>query len=133
MVTAGPRPRRAEMCRSAEWSLDTTFRQQQTWKETPFAQAPITPSPCLAHSPSPFPPPPDLGNLQAVAQFLSKASGSVSGTAADLLTPARMVIFGTLLTTINKPMFAASGAVYAGFGASATASTGSPLARSSTA
>ncbi|KAL6785187.1 hypothetical protein ACKKBG_A02795 [Auxenochlorella protothecoides x Auxenochlorella symbiontica] len=60
-----------------------------------------------------------IGNLQAVAQFLSKASGSVSGTAADLLTPARMVIFGTLLTTINKPMFAASGAVYAGFGASA--------------
>ncbi|RMZ55697.1 hypothetical protein APUTEX25_005738 [Auxenochlorella protothecoides] len=72
---------------------------------------------------SPLPPPPfplpQIGNLQAVAQFLSKASGSVSGTAADLLTPARMVIFGTLLTTINKPMFAASGAVYAGFGASA--------------
>lgn len=60
-----------------------------------------------------------IGNLQAAAQFLSKASGSLSGTAADLLTPARMVIFGTLLTTINKPMFAASGAVYSAFGATA--------------
>lgn len=60
-----------------------------------------------------------IGNLQAIAQFLSKASGSVSGTAADLLTPARMVIFGTLLTTINKPMFAASGLVFGSFGAMA--------------
>lgn len=30
-----------------------------------------------------------------------------------------MVIFGTLLTTINKPMFAASGWIYASFGATA--------------
>lgn len=77
---------------------------------------PQTSAPLPSHHPTPTP---QIGNLQAVAQFLSKASGSVSGTAADLLTPARMVIFGTLLTTINKPMFAASGAVYAGFGASA--------------
>lgn len=60
-----------------------------------------------------------IGNLQAVAQFLSKASGSLSGILADLLSPAKMVIFGTLLTTINKPMFAASGWVYATFGAAA--------------
>lgn len=60
-----------------------------------------------------------IGNLQAVAQFLSKASGSVSGIFADLLSPAKMVIFGTLLTTINKPMFAASGWIYASFGATA--------------
>lgn len=58
-----------------------------------------------------------IGNLQAIAQFLSKASGSVSGIFADILSPAKMVIFGTLLTTINKPMFAASGAVYTTFGA----------------
>eukprot|EP00889_Picochlorum_renovo_P002821 jgi/Picre1/29851/NNA_005233.t1 len=58
-----------------------------------------------------------IGNLQAIAQFLSKASGSVSGIFADILSPARMVIFGTLLTTINKPMFAASGIVYSTFGA----------------
>ena len=58
-----------------------------------------------------------IGNLQAIAQFLSKASGSVSGIFADILSPARMVIFGTLLTTINKPMFAASGVIYSTFGA----------------
>jgi hypothetical protein len=31
-----------------------------------------------------------------------------------------MVIFGTLLTTLNKPMFAASGWVYASYGTVAT-------------
>jgi MFS family permease len=41
----------------------------------------------------------------------------VSGIFADILSPARMVIFGTLLTTINKPMFAASGLVFTSFGA----------------
>ena len=46
-----------------------------------------------------------------------QASGSVSGIFADILSPARMVIFGTLLTTINKPMFAASGLVFTSFGA----------------
>lgn len=57
-----------------------------------------------------------IGNLQAMAQFLSNASKSLSGTLADILSPARMIIFGTLLTTINKPMFAASGYVFATFG-----------------
>ncbi|KDD77011.1 hypothetical protein H632_c40p0 [Helicosporidium sp. ATCC 50920] len=60
-----------------------------------------------------------IGNLQAAAQFLSKASGTLSGTAADLLSPSRMVVFGTLLTTVNKPMFAAAGAVYGGLGVTA--------------
>lgn len=57
-----------------------------------------------------------IGNLQAMAQFLSNASKSLSGTLADILSPARMIIFGTLLTTINKPMFALSGHVFASFG-----------------
>ena len=57
-----------------------------------------------------------IGNLQAMAQFLSNASKSLSGTLADVLSPARMIIFGTLLTTINKPMFALSGYVFASFG-----------------
>lgn len=61
-----------------------------------------------------------IGNLQAIAQFLSNMSKSVSGTFADILSPARMVIFGTLLTTINKPMFALSGAIYASYGTVAT-------------
>ncbi|KAK9917953.1 hypothetical protein WJX75_000018 [Coccomyxa subellipsoidea] len=57
-----------------------------------------------------------IGNLQALAQFLSNASKSVSGTLADILSPSRMIIFGTLLTTLNKPMFAGSGYIYATFG-----------------
>ena len=61
-----------------------------------------------------------IGNLQAVAQFLCNFSKSVSGTMADILSPARMVIFGTLLTTLNKPMFALSGWVFASFGTVAT-------------
>ena len=51
-----------------------------------------------------------------MAQFLSNAAKSLSGTLADILSPARMIIFGTLLTTINKPMFAMSGYVAASFG-----------------
>ena len=39
---------------------------------------------------------------------------------ADLLSPARLVIFGTLLTTLNKPMFAGSGYVFTTFGTVAT-------------
>lgn len=61
-----------------------------------------------------------IGNLQAIAQFLCNFSKSVSGTMADILSPARMVIFGTLLTTLNKPMFALSGWVFASFGTVAT-------------
>eukprot|EP00884_Botryococcus_braunii_P019483 jgi/Botrbrau1/6218/Bobra.0109s0013.1 len=53
-----------------------------------------------------------IGNLQAISQFLCNFSKSFSGTLADILSPARMVIFGTLLTTMNKPMFAASGFVF---------------------
>lgn len=75
----------------------------------------------MAHPPISFlsrtpPTPPQIGNLQAIAQFLCNASKSLSGTLADVLSPARMVIFGTLLTTLNKPMFAAAGGVYATFG-----------------
>lgn len=60
-----------------------------------------------------------IGNLQAISQLLCNLSKSLSGTLADLISPAAMVIFGTLLTTINKPMFALSGYVYAGFGTTA--------------
>ena len=61
-----------------------------------------------------------IGNLQAIAQLLCNLSKSVSGTLADILSPAKMVVFGTLLTTINKPMFAMSGWVFAGYGTTAT-------------
>ena len=43
-----------------------------------------------------------------------------AGTLADILSPSRLVIFGTLLTTLNKPMFAASGYVFATFGTVST-------------
>ncbi len=62
-----------------------------------------------------------IGNLQAIAQFLSNMTKSLSGTLGDLLSPARMVIFGTFLTTLNKPMFAASGWVFAWSGTVGTA------------
>lgn len=58
-------------------------------------------------------PAPQIGNLQGAAQLLAKLSGSVSGTLADLVSPARMVILGAALTALNKPMYAASGAVAA--------------------
>jgi hypothetical protein len=61
-----------------------------------------------------------IGNLQAISQFLCNFSKSFSGTLADILSPARMVIFGTLLTTLNKPMFAGSGYMYTTFGTVAT-------------
>lgn len=101
-----------------------------------------------------------IGSLQGAAQLFSKASGSVSGILADVVTPARlaaegfakqlqcqqrcrpagcvynyttwpvatlskkepslylslehrMVILGAALTALNKPMYAASGAVAA--------------------
>ncbi|KAI7836300.1 hypothetical protein COHA_009808 [Chlorella ohadii] len=53
-----------------------------------------------------------MGNLHALLQFLSKASGVVSGRLADLLSPARMVILGTGLTALLcKPMFAVCGLI----------------------
>ena len=56
----------------------------------------------------------------ACHQNLLKNKHLTAGTLADLLSPARLVIFGTLLTTLNKPMFAGAGAVYASFGTVAT-------------
>ena len=52
--------------------------------------------------------------------FRSSSASRATGTLADLLSPARLVIFGTLLTTLNKPMFAASGYVFATFGTVST-------------
>lgn len=54
-----------------------------------------------------------VGNLQGAAQLLSKAAGAASGTLADLVSPARMVILGAALTAASKPMYAAAGGVAA--------------------
>ncbi len=60
-----------------------------------------------------------LGNLQALSHFLARLTSSLSGTLADLLSPRRMVILGTLLNTLGKPMLALSGAVHAALGTAA--------------
>ncbi|GAB4814639.1 hypothetical protein N2152v2_001685 [Parachlorella kessleri] len=61
----------------------------------------------------------EIGNLQGLAHFLARITSSLSGTLADVLSPARMVVLGTLLNTLNKPMLAFSGAVHGFLGASA--------------
>jgi hypothetical protein len=60
-----------------------------------------------------------MGQLQALLQFLAKASGIVSGRLSDVLSPARMVVLGTLLTALCKPMFGLVGAVHAMLGSTA--------------
>ncbi|KAL4436676.1 hypothetical protein ABPG75_003815 [Micractinium tetrahymenae] len=62
-----------------------------------------------------------IGALQGSAQLLSKASGSLSGTLADLLSPARVLLVGAALSFANKPMYAAAGWVAATAGATACA------------
>eukprot|EP00887_Chlorella_sp_A99_P003453 scaffold7.g3453.t1 len=60
-----------------------------------------------------------IGNLQGLTQFLAKASGGVSGTAADLASPGALVVAGFALSFASKPMFAGAGAVAAAFGTTA--------------
>jgi len=57
---------------------------------------------------------------QDAVASLCRSSCAAAGTLADILSPSRLVIFGTLLTTLNKPMFAASGYVFATFGTVST-------------
>jgi hypothetical protein len=60
-----------------------------------------------------------MGNLHGLLQFLARASGVVSGRMADILSPARMVIIGTAMTAMAKPMFGACGIVHAALGVTA--------------
>lgn len=57
-----------------------------------------------------------MGNLHAVNQFLAGVVGMASGRLADMLSPGRVVILGTLLSVLCKPMFALAGAVRAVLG-----------------
>lgn len=70
-------------------------------------------------------PPPSLslqiGALQGSAQLMAKASGSLSGTLADLLSPAWVLLVGAALSCANKPMYAAAGRVASAAGATACA------------
>lgn len=63
-----------------------------------------------------------MGALHALLQFVARASGVISGRLADILSPARMVILGTLLTALCKPMFAVVGWVEALLGTAACVS-----------
>lgn len=58
-----------------------------------------------------------MGNLHALLQFVARASGVISGRLADVLSCGRMVIVGTALTALCKPMFALSGTVHTMLGA----------------
>lgn len=57
-----------------------------------------------------------IGNLQATCQLMAKASGSVSGTLADIFSPARMLLAGTAMSAVAKPLFALGAAAHAVLG-----------------
>lgn len=60
-----------------------------------------------------------IGAIQGTAQFLCQFTKGVSGIAGDILgSQERVVLFGTLLTLLCKPMFAMLSNVYIAFGAS---------------
>jgi Na+/melibiose symporter-like transporter len=60
-----------------------------------------------------------IGAIQGTAQFLCQFTKGVSGVAGDALgSQERVVLFGTLLTLMCKPMFAMLSNVYIAFGAS---------------
>lgn len=64
-----------------------------------------------------------MGNLHALLQFLTRASGVLSGRLADMLSPARMVIIGMGMTALLcKPMFALIGNVNVALGTAACVS-----------
>jgi len=60
-----------------------------------------------------------IGVVQGIAQFLCQFTKGVSGIAGDLLgSQERVLVFGSLLTLLCKPMFALLSNVYFMFGAS---------------
>ncbi|KAL6764319.1 MFS general substrate transporter [Haematococcus lacustris] len=61
-----------------------------------------------------------IGAVQGGAQFLCQISKGVSGIAGDLLgSQIRVLVFGTFLTLLCKPMFAMLSSVYGVFGLTA--------------
>lgn len=59
-----------------------------------------------------------IGAVQGIAQFLAQLAKGVSGIVGDLLgSQVRMVVFGTFLTVLCKPMFALSYPVMKLYGA----------------
>lgn len=61
-----------------------------------------------------------IGGVQGLAQFLCQLSKGVSGVVGDLLgSQLRVLMFGTTLTLLCKPMFALLSSVHAVFGVTA--------------
>ncbi|KAG1657019.1 hypothetical protein FOA52_012045 [Chlamydomonas sp. UWO 241] len=61
-----------------------------------------------------------IGAVQGLAQFLCQITKGVSGVAGDLLgSQVRVLVFGTAMTLLCKPMFVALSSVYAVAGATA--------------
>lgn len=59
-----------------------------------------------------------IGAVQGIAQFLCQFTKGISGVVGDVLgSQERMLVFGTLLTLLCKPMFAMLSNVYIAFGA----------------
>lgn len=61
-----------------------------------------------------------IGSVQALSQLLCQISKSFSGVMGDVLgSQVKILMFGTFMTVLSKPFFAASQLVYTGFGAAA--------------
>ena len=61
-----------------------------------------------------------IGSVQALSQLLCQISKSFSGVMGDILgSQVKILMFGTFMTVLSKPLFAASQLVYTGFGAAA--------------
>ncbi|KAF5831752.1 hypothetical protein DUNSADRAFT_12622 [Dunaliella salina] len=61
-----------------------------------------------------------IGALQGAAQFLCQLSKGVSGVVGDILgSQVRMLVFGTFITLLCKPMYAMLSSVYGIFGLTA--------------
>lgn len=61
-----------------------------------------------------------IGSVQALSQLLCQISKSFSGVMGDVLgSQVKILLFGTFMTALSKPLFAASQLVFVGFGAAA--------------
>lgn len=58
--------------------------------------------------------------MQALSQLLCQLSKSFSGVMGDLLgSQVKILIFGTAMTALSKPLFAVSQLIFTGFGGAA--------------
>ena len=58
-----------------------------------------------------------IGQLESLSMLLQKLSNFGSGVAGDLWSHKRLLVFGSVLFALGRPMFAMTGPVYAAYGA----------------